>query len=427
MCIVISIITCILMILSIIFYPSIKIKNIKISLYWIICLIGAIILICFQQVDFNDIKNEFINNSSINPLKILILFFSMTFISIFLDEVGFFKLIAIKILSKVNNKQITLFICLYFLVAILTVFTSNDIIVLTFTPFICYFCKNAGINPLPYLVGIFISSNTYSMMFIIGNPTNIYLATSQGVDFISYFKIMFIPTILSGLIEFIILILLFRKNLNDKILSREIEKQEYNKFLIIIGLIHLFICLIFLIISSYLNIEMYLISLISALSLLIISFIYFIVKKIKLSKYLDILKRLPFELIPFMLSMFIIVLALNKQNIPSLISNYLNNGNEIINYGISSFLMCNVMNNIPMSVFYASIINIGDLKATYSTIIGSNLGAFLTPIGALAGIMFTSLLKKYDVKYTFLDFIKYGGIISIPTLLVALFSLMLFI
>ncbi len=427
MCIVISIITCILMILSIIFYPSIKIKNIKISLYWIICLIGAIILICFQQVDFNDIKNEFINNSSINPLKILILFFSMTFISIFLDEVGFFKLIAIKILSKVNNKQITLFICLYFLVAILTVFTSNDIIVLTFTPFICYFCKNAGINPLPYLVGIFISSNTYSMMFIIGNPTNIYLATSQGIDFISYFKIMFIPTILSGLIEFIILILLFRKNLNDKILSREIGKQEYNKFLIIIGLIHLFICLIFLIISSYLNIEMYLISLISALSLLIISFIYFIVKKIKLSKYLDILKRLPFELIPFMLSMFIIVLALNKQNIPSLISNYLNNGNEIINYGISSFLMCNVMNNIPMSVFYASIINIGDLKATYSTIIGSNLGAFLTPIGALAGIMFTSLLKKYDVKYTFIDFIKYGVIISIPTLLVALFSLMLFI
>ena len=67
MCIVISIITCILMILSIIFYPSIKIKNIRISLYWIICLIGAIILICFQQVDVNDIKNEFINNSSINP------------------------------------------------------------------------------------------------------------------------------------------------------------------------------------------------------------------------------------------------------------------------------------------------------------------------------------------------------------------------
>ena len=118
----------------------------------------------------------------------------MTFISIFLDEVGFFKLIAIKVLSKVNNNQLILFINIYFLVAILTIFTSNDIIILTFTPFICYFCKTAKINPLPYLVGIFISSNTYSMMFIIGNPTNIYLATSQGIDFISYFKIMVFPT-----------------------------------------------------------------------------------------------------------------------------------------------------------------------------------------------------------------------------------------
>ena len=76
MCIVISVITCFLMILSIIFYPSIKIKNFKISLYRIICLIGALLLICFHQVDLNDIKNEFINNSSINPLKILLLFFS---------------------------------------------------------------------------------------------------------------------------------------------------------------------------------------------------------------------------------------------------------------------------------------------------------------------------------------------------------------
>lgn len=427
MCIVISVITCFLMILSIIFYPSIKIKNFKISLYWIICLIGALLLICFHQVDLNDIKNEFINNSSINPLKILLLFFSMTFISIFLDEVGFFKLIAIKVLSKVNNNQLILFINIYFLVAILTIFTSNDIIILTFTPFICYFCKTAQINPLPYLVGIFISSNTYSMMFIIGNPTNIYLATSQGIDFISYFKIMVFPTILSGLLEFVILILIFKNKLNNKILYKEIEDIGYNKTLIIIGLIHLTICLVFLIVSSYLHIEMYLISLISAISLLIISLIYFVVKRIKFDKYLEIFKRLPYELIPFMISMFVISLALNKQGIPSIISNYLNKGNEIINYGISSFLMCNVMNNIPMSVFYASIINNGDLKATYSTIIGSNLGAFLTPIGALAGIMFTSLIKKYDIKYTFLDFIKYGGIISIPTLLVALFSLMLFI
>jgi site-specific DNA-cytosine methylase len=35
---------------------------------------------------------------------------------------------------------------MYLMVAVLTIFTSNDIVILTFTPFICYFCKNAKIS-----------------------------------------------------------------------------------------------------------------------------------------------------------------------------------------------------------------------------------------------------------------------------------------
>ena len=49
----------------------------------------------------------------------------------------------------------------------------------------------------------------------------------------------------------------------------------------------------------------------------------------------------------------------------------------------------------------------------------------LAPIGALAGIMFSSLLNKYDIKFSFLSFIKYGSIISIPTLAIPLFPFLL--
>ena len=86
-----------------------------------------------------------------------------------------------------------------------------------------------------------------------------------------------------------------------------------------------------------------------------------------------------------------------------------------------------IVMTIPMSVLFSNIINISDLglkyEAIYSTIIGSNLGAFLTPVGALAGIMFTDLVKKQDIDFSFLTFIKYGIIISIPTLIVALMAL----
>ncbi len=85
--------------------------------------------------------------------------------------------------------------------------------------------------------------------------------------------------------------------------------------------------------------------------------------------------------------MFIIVLTLTEYGVTSKISNILNNDYPIITYGITSTLSCNLINNIPMSVLYSKIIPLDNLKALYSTIIGSNIGAFLSPIGALAGIM----------------------------------------
>ena len=64
-------------------------------------------------------------------------------------------------------------------------------------------------------------------------------------------------------------------------------------------------------------------------------------------------------------------------------------------------------------------------RAIYASIVGSNIGAFLTPIGALAGIMFTGLLKDHEVKLSFKDFFKYGIIIALPTCAVALAMLMI--
>ena len=50
----------------------------------------------------------------------------------------------------------------------------------------------------------------------------------------------------------------------------------------------------------------------------------------------------------------------------------------------------------------------------------TNVGAYLTPIGALAGIMWISLLKKYEVKFEFISFVTYG-IIVVPFVILAAF------
>ena len=422
---VISLITFVLIILSIFIFPHIKIGKITIDTYWIVSFIGAIILIIFNFVLLKEVGKELISGDSINPLTILVLFFSMTFLSIYLDEAGLFKFLALHATKKVKTSQISLFLIIYSLTAVLTIFTSNDIVILTMTPFICLFSKHAKVNPLPYLIGEFAAANTYSMMLIIGNPTNIYLATSAQINFLDYLKVMFFPTILAGAVEIILILLIFRKMLHQPLsVSDEEEYHIENKLDLIIGIIHLASCLILLTISSYLNLKMWIISLCFALSLLLYSLVRKIFTKRKLTYAVNSIKRLPYQLFPFVMSMFIIVSALNAQGISSKIAEFLGNNNTTWTYGFSSYLFANVINNIPMSILYSNLVEtlVGEAytHAVYATIIGSNIGAFLTPIGALAGIMFVSLVNKYDVKFKFMNFIEYGFLISLPTLATAL-------
>ena len=161
--IVISCITFISVTLSILFFPKIKIGKISLSTYWLIALTGAIILLAANLAPIKEVLDQLTSNASINPLKIIVLFFSMTVISIYLDEVGLFRYLANLAAKKANNNQFLLFTIFYALTSLLTIFTSNDIVILTFTPFICFFCKNSKINPIPYLVAEFTAANTWSL------------------------------------------------------------------------------------------------------------------------------------------------------------------------------------------------------------------------------------------------------------------------
>ena len=204
--IVIASLTCLTLICSVLFKPTIKIKKLEVQTFWIVCTIGALLILLLNVLPFDVFVNKLSENSAVNPFKILILFICLSMISITLDSLGFFKYLALKVTNTFKNSQYKLFFSLYILIAILTIFTSNDIVILTFTPFICYFAKNAKINPIPYLVMEFIVANTYSMMLYIGNPTNIYLSQAAGVNFIQYFKVMFLPTLLAGATSLIALL-----------------------------------------------------------------------------------------------------------------------------------------------------------------------------------------------------------------------------
>ena len=429
--VLISSLTCLTIILSVLFFPEIRIGKKTIGVYWIIALIGALALLLSRRITFSALWSGLTAETAVNPLKILLLFLSMTALSVFLDEIGFFRYLAGKAIRIAGERQTVLFYTLYGLVSILTVFTSNDVIILTFTPFICYFTRCAGIDPLPYLVSEFVAANTWSMALLIGNPTNIYLGGSAGIGFGEYISVMILPTLFAGLTSLLVLRLLFHRQLREPIDPVWIEEEKPDPVWLPVGLAHLLLCTALLAVGSYIGLEMWIVSLGFAASLFLFVSVIALIRKRKPRKLLRTVRRLPWPLVPFVLSMFTLVLSLSAYGVTEKIASLLGDRAPILFYGSLSALTANLVNNIPMSVLFSSVLADGALTGTglsagiYATVIGSNLGAFLTPLGALAGIMWASLLARAGVSFSFKKFTLYGVLIAIPSLAAALFGLWL--
>ncbi|MGI6228365.1 MAG: SLC13 family permease [Christensenellales bacterium] len=417
------------MIAAALFKPKIKIGHAEAGTYWMVTLLGAVILLAFGFIGIEEVFSGLTADSAINPLKILALFLAMTLMSIFLDETGFFRYLAAAVLKKAGTGQFRLFTAFFITVSVLTAFTSNDIIILTFTPFICYFTKNAKINPIPYLVSEFVAANTSSMLLIIGNPTNIYLATASGIGFFDYLKVMALPTLFAVVAAYAVMFLLFGKKLKEPITGIAEEIKIADKPLLAVGLIFLSAATVLLAVSAYINLEMWLVAVVSAALLGMVALIMSAARRKKPAELAHALTRAPWELVPFVVSMFVIVLTFEKYGVTAIMASFLGQKFPAFAYGGASALSANLINNIPMSVLFSSVVKSLPVsvmsEAVYAVIIGSNIGAYLTPVGALAGIMWLQIVKTNGIEFSFLKFVKYGLIIAVPALAAALLGLLI--
>jgi arsenical pump membrane protein len=125
--------------------------------------------------------------------------------------------------------------------------------------------------------------------------------------------------------------------------------------------------------------------------------------------------------------MFVIVLALKDCGFTEKIKELLISGKKSdgVTVGLVSALASNLLNNIPMSVLFETIVSGTSRLSIYGAVVGSNIGAFITPVGALAGIMWMTILKRFNVNLSFAKFIRYGVIISMPALAAALLGLVI--
>lgn len=417
-------------------------------------LIGVAILLILKQADLSVLPVGILGTATIKPYIIIMLFFSLAYVCISIDLTGFFAYLSLLAAKKSGSSGKKLYFYFFLLSSALTAFTSNDIVILTLTPIIIYFCTYTKTNPIPFLIGQFFAANIWSMALYVGNPTNIIVAQAYNLDFLGYSMWMILPTVIAGLSCYYLTKKIFKKDIPENLTPPEIEPKSAlkSKSGAIFGLAMLASCLVLLSLAPILHLNMGLICFTFAIILLIKDIIFdlrnpknqetqqTLYKSSRLPTVKTAIKRMPWKIMPFIFGMFIMVEILDNAGWIGLFSESIGNVDSAIGIFGSVFFMCflssmacNIMNNQPMTILFTRVIQHSAFNSLVSPIVvkasmfalimGSNLGANFTLIGALAGIMWSTISKEKGINITYKSFAKLG--FKIMPIVVALASLIL--
>jgi len=376
---------------------------------------------------------------SSGPYSTVVLFLSIAFISLSLEVSGFFRYLAVKVLSSVKGSGKKLFAAVFWVTAFFAMFTSNDIIILTFTPFLIEFLDLVDVNAVPFLITEFFAANIFSMVMLIGNETNIIAATSHSIGFLQHIQYMILPGLLGGLASFVALYLIFREEVDMEYEAEELPDVSLNRWEVLSSTL-LIATLISLGVLSMRGFVLWHIGIVWAAITMFLFILPDLLERDSYEKsYLSqIIGKMPWEIVPFLLGFFIMVQAFSVAGITPAITNLLysstNGGlfSTVFGIGVLSTLSANLLNNIPMTVLFSDIISdyggeTNQLAAVFSLILGSNIGANLTPIGALAGIMWMKMVNHKENRISFRKFFSYGLKVTSVTALTSLIILYLVI
>lgn len=378
-------------------------------------LLGALLMLIFLQPHHVFEALGFATayaTPQVTTWNVIVILIELMVISTFLDDYGFFEWCAVKAMQAAGGDARRLFTYTYAVTCLITAFTSNDIAILTLTPIILKFCRRANLDAKPFMYSFFFAANIASMFLLIGNLTNILIGDGFHIGYFDFAAWMFLPTIAAMVVNYLI----FRYMFRDSIATTYEQEKEIDpvklikdKSMVLVGITVLVFVLIGCGFASNFALPL------SAVTTVGILAIYIAERRPVLRT-----KRVSWRVVVFVTSLFVVVKGLEVSGVNAVMGNAIvaivgqNPVLATFFISLSSALLCNVVNNIPMTAMMvpitSGIAHTPDmaLAMAYSLVIGSNLGANITITGALAGILWIETAKAEKWSTGITDFIKTG-------------------
>ena len=324
--------------------------------------------------------------------------------------------LGIKLVSRSKNVGMALLsVCI--LAGFISIFAENVATVLIVAPIAFEVARRLKANPIPFLIGIAVSSNLQGCATMIGDSPSIILALSSGMNFMDFFWMKGRPGIafaveLGAIASFFVLYLLFKKYKQPVVRMEEIKVETWVPTWLLVFM------MLSLAASSFVaNKPPYTIAGI-CLAYGTIGLIWY---QFRHKASIAVIKDLDWNTFFFLIGVFVLIGSLTHRgvidDIAGLIATY-TKGNPFLAYTtvvVLSIILSAFVDNIPYTV---AMIPVAKLLANsmgmrpelflFGLLIGATLGGNITPIGASANIVAVGLLRKENYRVKFSDFVKIG-------------------
>ena len=357
--------------------------------------------------------------SSIDFNVLLMIIGTMGLVALFIES-KMPSLLADLIMEKVPNIQCAA-VALALFAGIISAFVDNVATVLMIAPIALEICKKLNTNPVPFVIGIAVSSNLQGAATLVGDTTAIMLGSYADMSFLDFFWYKGRPSIffaveIGAVISALILAYLFRKEKGriPRGASRTVV-TDYVPTVLLAGAI------VLLILASFLPTKPAITNGLICCILMAVGILYNFARKKTPGAVLDPLKAIDFETIGLLLGLFVMIGGITAQGVIDAAADLLakmGGGTVFLLYTVlvwASILISAFIDNIPyvatmlpVVTGLAAALHIDPTVLYFGLLSGATLGGNITPIGASANITGIGILRKegYEVKNK--DFMRIG-------------------
>ncbi len=347
-------------------------------------------------------------------------------------EVGAFERLATKIEAYARSTSTGRAFGLVFLVSVVTPsLLNNDAAILLLTPLVIASTRRLYPNrpdvTIAFAFMVFLAPGVAP--FVISNPMNMIVAEFAGIGFNAYAMVMVPISIAGALLTYAVLRWHFRGLIVSAVAhpaegaELAAHPAERPAIALLLG-----VFLAYPVMAAFGG-PIWVVSVSGALACLLLAWRYRVAPARKL------LAHVSPDILVFLWGVFLVVVGLRHVGVVDRLAELYRasssgpgSAREIATVGAVAALGSALVDNHPMSILNMMALGgHGNGRPLLAALIGGDIGPRLLPIGSLAGLLWTDLLRRSNVDITIGKFFRLGTLVLVPTLTLSLALLWLLV